>query len=178
MKGPMTEHTKILFLVGMMGTGKTTIGQLVAEKMNFKFIDTDDWIEKQNAMSVSEIFNSKGEIFFRSQEKAFILDQLPLRSCVVSCGGGLCIANGMMDLLKSKGTVICLWASDREIIKRISKDNLRPLLGHLDPSKQVREILQKRSNIYLSSDHVVETDGLNPSQVAHSVVDLFSSSQD
>ena len=63
----MTEHTKILFLVGMMGTGKTTIGQLVAEKMNFKFIDTDDWIEKQNAMSVSEIFNSKGEIFFRSQ---------------------------------------------------------------------------------------------------------------
>ena len=167
----MTAVTpKKIFLLGMMGTGKSTIGRSLANKLGFDFIDSDNWIEESLKMKIPQIFEKKGEDYFRSLEKNFILKELPSGNYIIACGGGLCIPPGMMDLLKKEGITICLTASADQIFQRIGSDPNRPLLEGSKTTKQIEDILAKRKETYDSADLVIKTDHLSPERIIDSII--------
>lgn len=163
---------ELLFLVGMMGTGKSTVGQLVSEKLGITHTDSDTWIESRLKRSIPEIFEEMGEDFFRLQEKKFLENHLPMAPAIVSCGGGLCIADGMMDTLKHKGVVICLSASKSEILKRVSLKENRPLLSGRDQERKISQLLDERSPIYQCAHYQIETDNLSPEEISDAVIEI------
>jgi shikimate kinase len=157
-----------LYLVGFMGVGKSAIGRRVARELGCKFLDSDDCIEQLVGKKIPEIFASEGEARFRAYEREFIESGHPAEGCVVSCGGGLVIQKGMQALLKSKGVVICLFASVESIIERTSRNNNRPLLNVENPEAKIRELLAEREPIYMDSGACICTDGRTiPEVVKH-----------
>ena len=151
-----------------MGVGKSAIGRRAARGLGYKFLDSDDRIEKQVGQKISAIFAAEGEAQFRAYEREFIESGHPEQGCVVSCGGGLVIEEGMQDLLKSKGVVICLFASVESIIERTSRNKNRPLLNVANPEARVRELLAEREPIYMDSGACISTDGRTiPEVVKH-----------
>jgi shikimate kinase len=167
------QNQKKIFLVGMMGTGKSTIGLLLANRLKLNYLDSDQWIESLTSLSIPEIFNSKGESHFRTLEKIFITQELPPERCVISCGGGLCVQPGMMNKLKEKGIVICLWASPDEIVERTRNEKNRPLLATSNPLQKINEILEVRKPIYQTADHIIQTDGLSPDEITQCIQDIL-----
>jgi len=122
-----------LYLVGFMGTGKSTVGRAVAQKLGFELVDSDFEIERQRGKSIPDIFASEGEAAFRVMERAFIENGHPSSRTIVSCGGGLVVQSGMLALLQSKGVVVCLHASLETILARTARQRNRPLLNVEDP---------------------------------------------
>ena len=110
-----------LYLVGFMGTGKTTIGRAVAYRLKYQLLDSDHEIERQEDRTVAEIFDEQGEDYFRELERRFIDKGHAETNCVVACGGGLVVQPGMLDKLQKKGVVVCLHASLETILQRTSE---------------------------------------------------------
>jgi|TARA_B110000967_G_scaffold86341_1_gene88883 shikimate kinase len=157
-----------LYLVGFMGVGKSAIGRRVARELGYKFLDSDDCIVKQVGKKIPAIFAAEGEAHFRAYEREFIESGHPTQGCVVSCGGGLVVQEGMSELLKSKGVVVCLFASVESIIERTSRNNNRPLLNVTDPEARIRELLAAREPVYMDSGACISTDGRTiPEVVKH-----------
>ena len=113
-----------LYLVGFMGTGKTTVGRAVAQRLGFHLLDSDHEIERLQKKNIPEIFTQDGEPAFRALEHAFIERGHPAQRTVVACGGGLVVQPGMLDLLQSKGVVVCLHASIETILARMPNAQL------------------------------------------------------
>jgi len=157
-----------LYLVGFMGVGKSAIGRRVARELGYKFLDSDDCIEKLVSKKITDIFANEGEARFRSYEREFIESGHPESGCVVSCGGGLVIEDGMQALIKTKGIVICLFASVESIIERTSRNNNRPLLNVENPEARIRQLLAEREPIYMESGACISTEGRTiPEVVKH-----------
>jgi shikimate kinase len=148
-----------LYLVGFMGTGKTTVGRALAQRIGFQLLDCDQEIERQQGKTVPEIFAEQGEPAFRAMERAFIEGGHPAERCIVACGGGLVVQPGMLDLLKSKGVVVCLHASLETILKRTQGNKNRPLLNVEDPMERIRALYAAREAVYRNSGTLVLTDG-------------------
>lgn len=148
-----------------MGVGKSAIGRRIARALQFRFIDSDQAIEKEVGKKIPQIFESEGEAQFRSYERAFVESGHPPEGCVVSCGGGLVIQEGMKELLKSKGVVVCLYASIETIIERTRRNKNRPLLNVDDPEARIRELLAEREPIYMDSGVCISTDGRSIQEV-------------
>lgn len=147
-----------IYLVGFMGVGKSVIGRRLAERLSMRFIDSDRAIEKKAGQSIAEIFRNEGEASFRRKESDFVKTGHPKVGVVVSCGGGLVIQEGMSELLKNLGVVICLFASPETIIERTSRNNKRPLLNVEDPEAKVLELLAEREPHYLAAGTCISTD--------------------
>jgi shikimate kinase len=147
-----------LYLVGFMGTGKTTIGRAVAHKLGFHLLDSDHEIERLQGKAIPEIFAQDGEPAFRAMERAFIETGHPAQRVVVSCGGGLVIQPGMLALLKQKGVVVCLHASIETILTRTARHRNRPLLDVEDPEQRIRTLFAAREPIYKQAGTVILTD--------------------
>ena len=162
---------KNLFLVGMMGTGKSTIGKILAQRLSMKFIDSDSEIEKESGSSIPEIFSDQGESTFRKMERTFINQINQDQPAVIACGGGLCIPAGMMELLKSKGHVICLLANPSTLLERTQKDSNRPLLQVAQPLQALEKLLQEREGRYREADTIIDTDELLPEQVVERIIE-------
>ena len=162
-----------LYLVGFMGTGKTTVGRLVAQRLGFTSIDSDKEIEKKENCTISEIFSSVGEGAFRLMEKDFIHSGHPELKTVVSCGGGLVVQPGMADILRAKGIVVCLHASIETILERTSRSSTRPLLAVEDPEKRVRMLYTQREPFYKESGTVVLTDQKPIKEIVAHVVRIW-----
>lgn len=158
-----------LYLVGMMGTGKSTIGKKLALSRDMGFIDSDKSIEDTSGLSVSEIFAKHGEEYFRKLESDFIDHGHDTQNLVVACGGGLCIAPGMMEALKSLGIVICLWANPETLIDRTKTDQSRPLLQVAKPLEQLQKLISERENRYREAHYIVETDNLSADAVVEEI---------
>ena len=152
----MEEHT--IFLIGMMGSGKSTIGARLAELLALPFVDTDAAIEKTEVRSVQQIFEQEGEVYFREKEQQF-LQQLPQQAGVVACGGGLpCFFNNM-ELLTAKGTVVYLEASPALLYDRIKGDNQRPKLQDYTAFEQLltaREVSYNKAHFKIDAKQSVE----------------------
>ncbi len=152
----MEEHT--IFLIGMMGSGKSTIGARLAELLALPFVDTDAAIEKADGRSVQQIFEQEGEVYFREKEQQF-LQQLPQQAGVVACGGGLpCFFNNM-ELLKSKGIVVYLEAAAEQLFERIKGDDLRPKLRDVKGFKLLkaqREATYQKAHFKIDAKQSVE----------------------
>ena len=147
-----------LYLVGFMGTGKSTVGRAVAHKLGFGIIDSDHEIERLRGKTIPEIFAAEGEPAFRAMEREFVERGHPLARTVVSCGGGLVVQSGMLALLKTKGVVVCLHASLETILARTSRHQHRPLLAGENPEERVRTLYAAREPIYKQSGTVILTD--------------------
>ncbi len=162
-----------LYLVGFMGTGKTTVGRAVAQRIGFECIDTDHEIEREQDRSIAQIFAKDGEAAFRKMERSFIeIDPRQTRT-VVACGGGLVIEPGMAAELKSRGVVICLHASIETILARTSRHRTRPLLDVGDPDAQARALFAKRDPIYRSVGTLVLTDSRPLSDIVAHVIRIW-----
>jgi shikimate kinase len=163
-----------LYLVGFMGTGKTSVGRAVAHRIGFRCLDSDHEIERLSGRSIPEIFAEKGEAAFREMERRFIEDGHPAEKTVVACGGGLVIQTGMLDLLKTKGVVICLHASIETILARTTRHGAaRPLLDVPDPEARARALYAEREAIYRGSGTVILTDGRPLGEIAGHVIRVW-----
>lgn len=159
-----------LYLVGFMGTGKTTVGRAVAQKIGFQVLDSDHEIERQQKKTIAEIFAQEGEPAFRTLERAFIEHGHPAERTLIACGGGLVVQPGLLALLKSKGVVICLHASLETILERTGRHRNRPLLAVDDPETRIRTLYAAREPIYKRSGTVILTDARPLQEIALHVV--------
>ena len=147
-----------LYLVGFMGTGKTTVARAVGQKIGFQVIDSDHEIERLKAKTIPEIFAEEGEPAFRVLEREFIERGHPASRTVVACGGGLVVQPNMLELLKSQGVVVCLHASLETILARTARHRNRPLLAVENPEERIRTLYAAREPIYKQSGTVILTD--------------------
>jgi shikimate kinase len=149
-----------LYLVGFMGTGKTTVGRAAAQRLGFACFDSDHEIERQTGRSISDIFAEEGgEAAFRRMEREFVERGHPAERAVIACGGGLVVQPGVREQLRAKGVVICLHASLETILARAARQNNRPLLQVADPAERVRALFAERDPIYRRTGTLVLTDG-------------------
>lgn len=154
----MAEGNVNLYLVGFMGVGKSTTGRAVAAHLGSQALDSDHEIERQTGKSVAQIFAEDGEAAFRMLERKFIEMDHPGRGVVVSCGGGLVVQPGMIELLQSKGVVISLHASIATILQRTSQSHARPLLNVENPGERIRRLFSEREEFYRRAGTVILTD--------------------
>jgi shikimate kinase len=162
-----------LYFVGFMGTGKTTVGHAVAQRMGYQLIDSDVEIERKAGKSIADIFATEGEPAFRVMERDFIEHGHPAKKCVVACGGGLVVQPGMLELLKSKGVIICLHATLETILKRTQGSRHRPLLNVEDPMERIRALYAKREPIYRQAGTVILTDGRPLGEIVTHVIRTY-----
>lgn len=150
-----------VFLIGFMGSGKSTVGKALAKQLQIPLVDSDHWIEEQTGVSISELFEHEGETVFRDWEQQFI-ERLPETPQIVSCGGGLPCFNELMEVMLQKGTVIYLETSELLLFQRLQFGKSRPLLNSLSDdelTQQIHERLAKRSPIYQQAQHTIRVDG-------------------
>jgi len=154
----MSEPDVNLYLVGFMGTGKTTVGRAVAMRLGCQSMDSDHEIERAAGRTVAQVFAGEGEAAFRAQERKFIEGGHPARGVVVACGGGLVVQPGMLERLRAKGVIICLHASLETILRRTASARTRPLLAVDDPAARIRQLYAEREETYKRAGTVILTD--------------------
>jgi shikimate kinase len=149
-----------IFLVGLMGAGKSTIGRHLAKTLELEFVDSDHEIERRTGASIPLIFDVEGEAGFRQREKK-IIDELSQRSGIVlATGGGAVLDPENRACLRERGMVIYLYATIDHLLARTAKDRNRPLLQTADPRGRLQELLQARDALYREvADMVVDTGG-------------------
>ena len=170
------KSNKNLVLVGMMGSGKSSIGKLLSKKLNFEFIDTDNIIEENEKKTISEIFKDNGEKYFRDIEEIISIKSLKLNNKVIALGGG-----GYINPAIRKCTVqrcISFWLSwkNETIINRIQHSKKRPLamkMSNIDLDK----LINKRSTMYNLSDYKINCDRLDKKQIVKKILNFYEKSQ-
>lgn len=163
------NNNQNLVITGFMGTGKTTVGQLVAEKLDRPFIDTDAEIVRRVGMSIPELFQRQGEQGFRHVERRMCRFLAAQGGYVISTGGGMLVDDGNRDVMLASGMVICLTASPDTIMARLSVDKIeRPLL-----KGDWRGLLEKRQPAYNAIPYQIDTTNKTPEAVAEEIVQLW-----
>ncbi|MDA0758739.1 MAG: shikimate kinase AroK [Proteobacteria bacterium] len=162
-----------IFIVGPMGSGKTTVGKIVANELFLEFHDTDATIEKKTGVTIDWIFDIEGEQGFRKRETLVLKDLVALNSIVLATGGGIVIEPENRELLAARGTVFYLHTPLSTQIDRTSKDKDRPLLKGQDPSKVLSDLQESRQAFYEEvADHIINSENKNGSEVANEIVKL------
>jgi shikimate kinase len=164
----MTRH---VLLVGMMGAGKTTVGQLVAHSLGWTYRDSDADVEAETGMTVPELFAARGEAAFRSAETEVLTRALAsAQPKVISVAGGAVLAQGNRDLLMANGTVFWLRARPETLAARVGDGAGRPLLGD-DPGTALAELNAVRAPLYAEvAQLTIDVDDLSPAEVAERIV--------
>src|SRR5690606_11540791 len=147
-----------IFLVGLMGAGKTTVGKALAKKLNKRFVDSDQEIEARTGASIPLIFEIEGEASFRQREAEVIRDLTSQQDIVLATGGGAVLNPQSRAYLKERGTVIYLRASVNSLLQRTSHDRNRPFLQNADPRKTLEDLTRIREPLYNEvADFVIDT---------------------
>ena len=166
------KSVKNIVFLGMMGSGKTTIGSLVSKKLNLNFFDIDEFIEKKIGEKISEIFDKKGEKFFRDIEEKTTLEILKKKNVVIALGGGAFInANIRREVLRNH---ISFWLKldDKTILKRIKKNPKRPIAYNLSTEKLI-QLIKKRTEIYSKALYSIKCDNMSKTDVAKKVINIY-----
>ena len=167
----MKSKENLVFL-GMMGAGKSSIGSLVAKKLNLDFVDIDLEIEKEAGKSIKKIFEIDGENFFRELEEKITLKKLKLNSTVISLGGGSFMnKNIRIEILKNHLSFWLNW-SDQILLDRIFKNKKRPI-AFKSSRKNLIDLIKKRSNIYSKALHEIKCDNLSKNEIVKKVLDIY-----
>lgn len=163
--------SKNVALVGFMGTGKSTIGRLVARELGWRFADTDQLIERRAGCEISEIFAREGERFFRAQEHAALASLRGEWRHVVATGGGIVTRGENVSLLRELGFVVWLTADEETIFERVSRNANRPLLHTPHPRATVAALLAARRPLYESAAHfALDTAQVSQAEAAKTIV--------
>ena len=160
-------------LIGFMGTGKTSVGRLVAEQLRFDYLDTDEVIQTQTGRLITDIFAEDGEPAFRALEEKIVGELARLTKTVIATGGGLPVNPKNLASLKTHALVVSLWSSPEKIWERVRHQGHRPLLHDADPQKKIRELLAVREPFYKQADVLLNTELRSVREVAQQVVHQF-----
>jgi shikimate kinase len=163
------QPARPVFLVGFMGAGKTTVGKVLAPRLNYEFIDLDDVIEKRMGMSVKAIFAQSGEAEFRRVESEVLESCREMSRTVIALGGGAYVAESNRELLREIGTTIWLDCPLAVCLLRLGDDPSRPVLGS---KPEMEALLSRRRGAYVLADHAVEVGTATPEEVASEIVKL------
>jgi shikimate kinase len=166
-----------LALVGFMGTGKSTVGHVLADLLGFELVDTDKVIEHRAGKRVSEIFAAEGEPAFRQREADLVRELESASGKVISTGGGMIVNPDNLESLRRHSLVVCLWASPGVIFERVRYQAHRPLLQTENPLERIRELLQARAPYYKQADVLVGVDFRAPIETARFIVASFRRQQ-
>ena len=167
----MKSKENLVFL-GMMGSGKSSIGSLVAKKLKLNFTDIDLEIEKISGKSINKIFEIEGEKFFRGLEEKTTLKKLNLPSSVISLGGGAFINKKIRtEILKNHISFWLNW-NEEELLKRIKISKKRPLAFNLSDNELI-DLMRKRSYIYSEALYKIECDNLSKNEIVNKVLEIY-----
>ena len=153
------KNNSIIFLIGFMGSGKTTLGKALSEKLNYSFIDSDNWIEQNEHLTVSKMFEVLGEEKFRELELNFIEHSKKLNNVVIATGGGLPCNNSLIDSLLKIGKVFYLKTSEEVLLNRLENDVYRPLISGLNSDEKylfISKKLKEREKFYNQADIIID----------------------
>ena len=169
------KSKKNLVLIGMMSSGKSTIGELLAKKLNFKFFDIDKIIENETKMKITEIFKIKGENFFRNLEEKTTVKLLNFNNAVISLGGGGFVNEIIRKETNTKSKTFWLdWNLDT-LISRIRKRNNRPVALALN-NNELKNLIIKRSKYYSKAKYKINCQKLTRSEIIKKILNLYESS--
>ena len=163
---------KNIVLVGFMGTGKTTVAQLLAQKTGMPLVDMDSLIEQRAGKPITEIFATEGEAHFRALEHSLALELAETSGQIISTGGGIVLNPKNTEALGKTGLEVCLLARPETILKRLRNDQSRPLLSG-NKEEQIAQLLQQRAALYEAIPHTLQTDELTPEQIAQQIYALY-----
>ena len=162
-----------IFIVGPMGSGKSTVGKIISNELFLNFYDTDEEIETRTGASIDWIFDLEGEDGFRKRESKILEEMVQKNSIVLSTGGGIILSESNRELLSSRGSVFYLATPIAVQLERTSKDKDRPLLKNGDPGKILEELHMARENLYEAvADHIVNTEGKSSQEVSEEIIKL------
>ncbi len=162
-----------IILVGFMGTGKSTVGRMVADRLKRPFIDMDEVIEERAGKRISDIFSDDGEECFRKMERELVQDLSRRQEQVIAPGGGVVLDPENISDFSRTGIVVCLHADPETILKRVSGDTHRPLLENDDKAGAVTELLNKRRHLYDAIPWRIDTTNMTQNQVADRVIEIL-----
>ena len=154
-----------IYLVGFMGTGKTSVGRALAKKKRWNFVDLDELIELKQRRRIVDIFAQEGEPYFRRIEKKILKQVSAQKKFVVACGGGVVLDADNIKLMKKTGIIICLRATCEVILKRVGASTLRPILNVAKPRERIELLLKMRAPYYMQADKAIDTSVLSVKQV-------------
>ncbi|MDJ0724809.1 MAG: shikimate kinase [Prochloraceae cyanobacterium] len=164
-----------IFLIGMMGTGKTTVGEQLARQLNYRFFDTDVLIERVSGKTINQIFAEEGENNFRILETKVIAELSACTRSAIATGGGVVIKQENWSYL-SNGLIVWLDAPPELLLARLADDNTRPLLKDPDPAQKLKSLLNSRRSLYARADLHIEIEPHHtPTQIASQIVDRIPS---
>lgn len=165
---------KNIVLCGFMGSGKSTIGRQLSEKLGMKLIDTDAYIEKKEGMTISEIFAEKGEDYFRNVELEVCKELSEMKNCIISTGGGTLLKECNVNEIKKGGTVYFLNVSPNAVLTRLRFDTTRPLLQRADKEKAVNELLAQRMPLYKkAADYIINAEE-TPRNICAKIISIYN----
>ena len=165
----MAKH---ILLVGLPGSGKSTVGKLVAEALSASIIDIDGLLVREMGMPVVQIFGMLGEPKFREMEREAVNAARAREPCVIVPGGGWAAQPGQLDAARATSLIVYLKCVAETATKRSQAGEARPLLGGVDPVQRMRTLLDEREPFYRKADHVVDTENVTPERVAAEVMNL------
>jgi len=166
----MRKLTGHIFLIGFMGVGKSSVSAELSRKIEKTAIDTDNYIEEKLNMSIPEIFETKGEEYFRQCESKILLIISQLSPRVISCGGGFVMNENNVKKMKRLGTIILLKATPETIYERVKNSTDRPLLNGNMNVEYISKLMESRMPVYeKAADIIIETDGLSPNDIAQKI---------
>lgn len=168
----MNEPSQNIVLTGFMGTGKSTVGQIVAARLNRPFVDMDSVIEQRTSRTIADIFAAEGESEFRRLERELCAELSRQQYLVIATGGGALVDPVNRKLMVGSGMVICLTAPVEVLAARLQDDTARPLIAD-DPATKLAALLEARTQAYAALPFHIDTESLAPEQVAEAILDLW-----
>lgn len=169
------KRSENIYLIGLMGAGKTTIGRQLARTLQLPFYDSDKAIEETTGVDIPTIFEFEGEQGFRNREQKMIQQLTALHGIVLATGGGAVLREENRNLLRQHGFVVYLSCAVDKIVERTKRDTQRPLLQTEDPHNKVEELFGQRENLYLEcADYEVDTGELPSKTVIKNILDAYN----
>ena len=164
-----------IYLIGLMGSGKTTLGKSLAKKLNRPFIDTDQLIEQKSGVDVSMIFEFEGEVGFRERETKLLSEIALKKEHIVSTGGGIILSKYNRDVIAKSGIIFYLKTQPAELFIRLQNDKTRPLLQGTNLKEKLTKIYAERCTLYeITADYIIETKNKKISQILTNIEEIMT----
>jgi len=167
------EEKNIIF-VGLMGSGKTTIGKQVSKSLDMEFFDTDHAVEVKTGVNIATIFELEGEEGFRLREYNLLVDLIDNQKKVIATGGGIVLNGENRKLLRQLGTVVYLRSNIKDLILRLKNDKTRPLIQNVNLDEKFNELYKERDPLYIEvADYIINTKNKKVSDIKNEILELL-----
>lgn len=175
MEKAKTENKRgCIYLIGFMGTGKTTVAKALQRKLGFRVTDTDKWIVQKTGTTIADIFKKKGEKAFRELETETLTELSGSGEGIVACGGGVALREENRRIMREHGRVFLLTAEPGTILERVKNDHGRPLLEGKKDVRSIARLMEERRDFYeQAADFCVSVDGKKPGEIADEIIGLL-----